>query len=174
LNRSRDHLPAFANPETDFYYNKQQQQQQQQQPVLTVQERQSYNCMVPPIYNGVNPSYPGLRMLNANPPVFAVDNFLTPFECDFLIHHASDSFAPAPVVGKGVGEVSTSRTSSTCYLAREDLPDYMRKISLLTGKPIEHCELPQVGRYLPSQQYLQVRIVYVCWSLFAGLYFSLD
>ena len=26
---------------------------------------------------------------------------------------------------------------------------------MLTGKPIEHCELPQVGRYLPSQQYLQ-------------------
>lgn len=31
----------------------------------------------------------------------------------------------------------------------------MRKVSLLTGKPAEHCELPQVGRYLPSQQYLQ-------------------
>jgi prolyl 4-hydroxylase len=55
----------------------------------------------------------------------------------------------------------------------------LRKISLLTGKPAEHCELPQVnelyfhhvhsaqlptkvsyfllqvGRYLPSQQYLQ-------------------
>jgi prolyl 4-hydroxylase len=26
---------------------------------------------------------------------------------------------------------------------------------LLTGKPIEHCELPQVGRYFPAQQYLQ-------------------
>jgi prolyl 4-hydroxylase len=31
----------------------------------------------------------------------------------------------------------------------------MRKVSWLTGKPIEHCELPQVGRYLPTQQYLQ-------------------
>jgi prolyl 4-hydroxylase len=31
----------------------------------------------------------------------------------------------------------------------------LRKVSLLTGKPAEHCELPQVGRYLPSQQYLQ-------------------
>jgi prolyl 4-hydroxylase len=44
---------------------------------------------------------------------------------------------------------------TTCYLAREDLPDYVRKVSLLTGKPAEHCELPQVGRYFPSQQYLQ-------------------
>ena len=144
----------------------QQQQQQQQQlpppqpftlpngiqlPTMTVQDRPH----VLPVFNGVNPNYPGLRVLNTNPPVFAVDNFLTPLECQFLVTVAGDSFGPAPVVGKGAGEVSASRTSSTCYLAREDLPDYMRKVSLLTGKPMEHMELPQVGRYFPSQQYLQ-------------------
>ena len=122
-----------------------------QLPTMTVQDRPH----VQPVYNGVNPNYPGLRVLNTNPPVFAVDNFLTPLECQLLVTVASDSFGPAPVVGKGAGEVSASRTSSTCYLAREDLPDYMRKVSLLTGKPIEHMELPQVGRYFPSQQYLQ-------------------
>lgn len=120
-------------------------------PVLTVQDRPT----VPPVYNGVHPHYPGLQLIHAHPPVFCVENFLTPHECDFLIHAAQDSFTPAPVVGKGAGEVSPSRTSSTCYLAREDLPDYLRKVSLLTGKPIEHCELPQVGQYLPTQQYLQ-------------------
>lgn len=120
-------------------------------PALCVQDRP----LIPPVYNGVNPNYPGLRLLNANPPVFCVDNFLTPFECQFLMHSATDCFGPAPVVGKGAGEVSPSRTSSTCYLAREDLPDYLRKVSLLTGKPVEHCELPQVGRYYPTQQYLQ-------------------
>jgi len=108
-----------------------------------------------PVYNGVNPAFPGLRVLNTSPPIFCVDNFLTDDECLFLIQHAQDSFGPAPVVGKGAGEVSPSRTSSTCYLAREDLPNVMRKVSLLTGKPIEHCELPQVGRYFPTQQYLQ-------------------
>lgn len=118
---------------------------------LTVQDRP----LVPPVYNGVNPNYPGLRLVHVNPPIFAVDNFLTPMECLFLVNAAIDAFGPAPVVGKGAGEVSPSRTSSTCYLAREDLPDYMRKVSLLTGKPVEHCELPQVGRYFPTQQYLQ-------------------
>jgi prolyl 4-hydroxylase len=39
-------------------------------------------------------------------------------------------------------------------LAREDLPDLLRKVQCLTGKPIDHCELPQVGRYLSTQQYL--------------------
>jgi prolyl 4-hydroxylase len=123
-------------------------------PVTVPMTVQDYPFM-PPIYNGINMHYPGLRLLNANPPVYAVDNFLTTFECEFLVRAASDNFTPAPVVGKGAGEISPSRTSSTCYLAREDLPNYMRKVSLLTGKPIEHCELPQVGRYLSSQKYLQ-------------------
>lgn len=120
-------------------------------PIYTVQDRP----LIPPVFNGVNPNYPGLRLLNTTPPVYVVENFLTCLECDLLILAANDSWSPAPVVGKGAGEISPSRTSSTCYLAREDLPDYLRKVSILTGKPIEHCELPQVGRYLPSQQYLQ-------------------
>ncbi|KAL9186169.1 hypothetical protein ACHAXT_005407 [Thalassiosira profunda] len=120
-------------------------------PTLSVQDRP----LVPPIYNGINPNYPGAQLIHAHPPIFAVNNFLSPAECDFLIEAAHDALGPAPVVGKGSGEVSPSRTSSTCYLAREDLPEYLRKVSLLTGKPAEHCELPQVGRYLPSQQYLQ-------------------
>eukprot|EP00934_Nitzschia_sp_Nitz4_P007762 Nitzschia sp. Nitz4//scaffold36_size144017//35697//37012//NITZ4_003073-RA/size144017-snap-gene-0.206-mRNA-1//-1//CDS//3329549417//7752//frame0 len=120
-------------------------------PILTVQDRP----FVPPVFNGVNVNYPGVKMLHASPPVYVVDNFLSSFECDFLVAAASDAWTPAPVVGKGAGEISPSRTSSTCYLAREDLPDYLRKVSLLTGKPVGHCELPQVGRYLPTQQYMQ-------------------
>lgn len=137
LHGTPGHEPALIHPDL--------------RPILTVQDRP----LVPPVYNGVHPHYPGLRMVHAHPPVFIVENFLTPHECDFLIHSAQDSWSPAPVVGRGAGEVSPSRTSSTCYLAREDLPDYLRKVSLLTGKPIEHCELPQVGQYLPNQQYLQ-------------------
>lgn len=120
-------------------------------PFLALQDRP----LVPPVYNGINPAYPGARLLHAHPPIYAVAGFLTPAECDFLIAAANDSFGPAPVVGKGSGEVSSSRTSSTCYLAREDLPEYLRKVGALTGKPTSPCELPQVGRYLPSQQYLQ-------------------
>jgi hypothetical protein len=122
-------------------------------PALTVQDRPA---MIPAMYNGVNPSYPGVQQVHQHPPVYIVDNFLSPDECDFLVHSADGSWTPAPVVGRGVGEISPSRTSSTVYLAREDVPNYMRKVALLTSKPVVHCELPQVGRYLPSQQYLHV------------------
>jgi len=141
------------------YYNPLQQQQQMSVVVpsiprgfpLTVQDRP----LIPPVYNGVNTAYPGVKLLNVSPPVYTVDNFLTLSECAFLINAACDSFTPAPVVGAGSGEISKSRTSSTCYLAREDLPILLQKVQNLTGKPWKHTELPQVGRYLPSQQYLQ-------------------
>ena len=122
-----------------------------QVPALSVQDRP----LVPPIYNGINPNYPGARLLHPHPPIFVVEDFLSHAECDFLIDAASDALGPAPVVGRGSGEVNSSRTSSTCYLAREDLPEYLRKVGMLTGKPPEHCELPQVGRYLPGERYLQ-------------------
>lgn len=141
------------------YYNPLQQQQQISMVApsiprgfpLTVQDRP----LIPPIYNGVNTAYPGVKLLNVSPPVYTVDNFLTLSECTFLINAASDSFTPAPVVGAGSGEISKSRTSSTCYLAREDLPILLQKVYNLTGKPWKHTELPQVGRYLNTQQYLQ-------------------
>ncbi len=107
-----------------------------------------------PVFNGVDPFYPGLQQIHHDPPLFKVENFLTAEECDHLISVANDSFAPAPVVGAGAGVVSQTRTSSTCYLAREDLPALCRKVTKLTGKPICHMELPQVGRYLNTQQYL--------------------
>ena len=133
-------------------------------PFLALQDMLASVPQSVPVYNGINPNYPGARLLTqpelkfggtAVPPVYAVDNFLTPDECDFLISCAGEGFSPAPVVGKGLGEVSASRTSSTVYLAREDLPLYMEKVCRLVGKPRDHCELPQVGRYLPSQQYMQ-------------------
>ena len=69
-----------------------QSQQQQQQPTA--------------MFNGVNLQYPGLQQIYYDPPLYSVDNFLTPEECQFLIDAANDSFTPAPVVGKGAGEVS--------------------------------------------------------------------
>ncbi|KAJ8614073.1 hypothetical protein CTAYLR_005856 [Chrysophaeum taylorii] len=104
-------------------------------------------------YLDVNLLYPGLRAISTRPPVFTVESFLSPEECKALIDAAKDHMTPAPVVGPGNGEVSVSRTSSTCYLAREDLPSICTKVCALTGKPVEHLELPQVGRYRTGEFY---------------------
>jgi hypothetical protein len=143
-NMLRPHNQQHSYPPQSQNSHQQQHQHQHHQPAQG--------------FSGINPHYPGLQQINHDPPIYAVSNFLTPQECDFLIEAANDSWTIAPVVGKGAGEISQTRTSSTCYLDRDDLPDLMRKVSALTGKNIEHCELPQVGRYLPTQQYYQVSL----------------
>lgn len=90
--------------------------------------------------------YPGLRNLWETPPLYVVDDFFSGPECDALIALAGNYMIVSPVVGAGAGEVSESRTSSSCFLAREDLPTVCHKVMTLTGKPIEHLELPQVCR----------------------------
>ena len=107
----------------------------------------------PEKYLPLNPFFPGIAEVCVNPPIYTVANFLSAEECDALIESARDHMTPAPVVGPGNGEVSVSRTSSTCYLAREDLPSVCTKVCALTGKPLEHLELPQVGRYRGGEFY---------------------
>ena len=115
----------------------QQQQQQQQQHLeqqLHQEQQQQHHCHqhqeqekqqqqqqqqhITPIFNGVNPQYPGLRQMYYDPPIFIIDNFLNENETKFLIESASDSFSASPVVGAGAGTISEARTSSSCYLAK--------------------------------------------------------
>jgi prolyl 4-hydroxylase len=107
-----------------------------------------------PLYQSVNNNFPKLTRCSENPPIYAIDNFLAPEKCDYLMKSVESFLVPAPVVGAGNGEVSKARTASTCYLRKEDLPSLMESISsVLDNKSIDHCELPQVGRYLSSEEY---------------------
>ena len=153
---STDHFFPIPRPidKSTMISQPSQQQSQIQYSQHPQQQCQQKQAAPVPVFNGVDPFYPGLQQIYCDPPMYKVQNFLTPEECDHLISAASDSFTPAPVVGAGSGVVSQTRTSSTCYLAREDLPWLCRKVSKLTNKPICHMELPQVGRYLNTQQYM--------------------
>ncbi|CAN0157183.1 unnamed protein product [Ectocarpus sp. 4 AP-2014] len=142
----------------------QQQQQQQQQQQLQQQQQQheqqqqqqpgtpaasitaAFAPFPPQSFLQLNPLYPGLRNLREMPPLYVVDDFFSGPECDALIALAGNYMIVSPVVGAGAGEVSESRTSSSCFLAREDLPTVCHKVMALTGKPVEHLELPQVRR----------------------------
>jgi prolyl 4-hydroxylase len=115
--------------------------------------RRAYR-MHSPIYQPVNVKYPNLSKACTNPPIYLIDNFLASEKCEYLMKQVEGFLEPAPVVGAGNIEISTARTSSTCSLRKEDVPTLMNDVSsLLDDKPIEHCELPQIGRYLPTQEY---------------------
>ena len=105
-------------------------------------------------YQSIDSSGFNLDIVYKNPPIYLINDFLDKISCQTLIASVGDNMIQAPVVGEGNGEISNARTSSTCYLHREDVPTVINNVSrLLRNKPISHIELPQVGQYLPTQEY---------------------
>lgn len=106
------------------------------------------------VYCPVDLSYPLLTRASASPPVYVIENFLPAELCERLMQETTPHLVRAPVVGVGNGEISAARTSTTCYLDRHQVPSVLSRVSrLLQGKPLEHIELPQVGRYLQGEEY---------------------
>ena len=105
-----------------------------------------------PVYHSLNQDYPGLERLQISdgPPISLVHDFLSDHEADFLIDVA-ESCVSRSLVG---GEIeSAGRTSESCYLEQDALPGLMEKVTSLTGKPLAHCEYPQVAKYVAGQEY---------------------
>jgi prolyl 4-hydroxylase len=105
----------------------------------------------------INVSYPGVKQVHANPPVFTVENFISPEECAWLMETSSGLMTRAPVVTRGTTKEASGtneiRTASTCFLSREEMPSIYQKLEECVGKPREHCELLQIGRYCHGQFY---------------------
>ena len=95
--------------------------------------------------------YPGLWRVHDAPPVYICEDFLTSSECDALTRLAD------PLLRQSLthGGASHKRTSKTCHLRKgsQPCPEVLRKVSLLTRKPIGHMEHPQVARYEEGQFY---------------------
>lgn len=107
-------------------------------------------------------SFPKLTVLNKDPPVYTVDDFLTEQQCDAIVDTAQRH-----------GEVvTTSRTyllhnnstsaqskevrNSTTWYVDANYPvieEMCSKVSLLTGHSVSTFEEPQVVRYRPGQYY---------------------
>lgn len=106
-------------------------------------------------YVAVNPAYPGVRKANDVPPMYAVENFLSPEECALLIDSGRKGLKRSIVVDGQAGKsAAPSRTSESCYLLKEQTVWLADKINALIGKPQETHEPPQVARYVKDQYYL--------------------
>lgn len=92
------------------------------------------------------------------PNVVVLDGFLEAEACEALIKLAHPLLKRSSVVHHREGvRVDDTRTSSGCYFRRGEcalIADLERRISDLTGVPIEHGEGLQVLHYLPGQQYV--------------------
>lgn len=118
--------------------------------VRTVQDGQRSDAN----YISMNQDYPGLTRVSDQPPVYTVDDFLTAEECERLQDAARADLGRSIVVDGTDGKVAApSRTSSSCYLNKNNTLWFSEKISKLTGEPILNQEPAQVCRYTHGQYY---------------------
>ena len=103
----------------------------------------------------INTAYPGLDLINAEPAIFRIENFLSEEEVAQLIEVGQPCLVRAPVVAatKTTSKVGKGRTSSTAFLDKELVPWFLAKVAALTNKPLGHMERPQVGHYGPGEWY---------------------
>ena len=96
-------------------------------------------------------TYPGLRQLRADPPIYAIVDFLSSAECDALVRQAQPLLESSKIGFK----VSDVRTSRTGFLSRDALESraLFSRIERLTSCAPASCEDVQVARYAPGQYY---------------------
>jgi len=97
-------------------------------------------------------SYPGVRAVYSDPPIFEIDNFFQEDLCDDYIKRAqsdglqmnSQTFSSA---------TSAMRTSTTWYLKYKQVGEFLKRATKLTGKAVNTFEEPQIVRYELGQQF---------------------
>ena len=102
---------------------------------------------------------PPARVLSADPAISAVEGFLAPDVCDWIIARAGEHTAPAKVIGAGANAPVKDqiRTNSTAELGlvHTDLVVLLirHRLSALCGAPVTAMEVPQVLHYQVGQEF---------------------
>jgi prolyl 4-hydroxylase len=104
-------------------------------------------------YLQLNP-FPNVKKIHSDPPMYYVENFLSPTECKNLIAMSDKKVKVSLVVDKqsGVGVTHSSRTSESCYYGY-DLKWLISRVARLTGIPENYQEPAQFTRYVTGQFY---------------------
>jgi prolyl 4-hydroxylase len=98
--------------------------------------------------------FPNVKQVHNDPPIFLVENFLSPAECEKIIKMSENNVKVSHVVDKvtGQGVTHPSRTSQSCYYGY-DIKWLVSRVHRLTGVGQKFQEPIQVARYLTGQFY---------------------
>ena len=98
--------------------------------------------------------FPNKKLVNSDPPIYYVENFLSHNECQMIIamseKNVTISHVVDPVTGEGI--VHPARTSESCYYGYS-IKWLVNRVHRLTGVPQEFQEPTQVARYHTGQFY---------------------
>lgn len=87
-----------------------------------------------------------------------IDNFITPNDCDHLIHTYKDNLQRSSVINDstGLSEIRPDRTSSTFFLPDKDsvVQSIKQKVSEYLNVPYTHIEGLQFLRYQKGEKYI--------------------
>ncbi|MEL7469041.1 MAG: 2OG-Fe(II) oxygenase [Pseudomonadota bacterium] len=96
-------------------------------------------------------------VLNINPLVAVVDDFLSAAECKALIALGAGRLERATVHrAAGQGQVSQRRTNDHCALPPETFPQVfpvLMKLGLTLRIPVQHAECPMLLHYTEAQEF---------------------
>lgn len=100
----------------------------------------------------LNQDFPGLRLVHADPPVYEIDNFLSPEACDQYIDLAlNDGYR---VQSKTFSvHTAQARTSTTWYVDWAQTAEFLDKGNQLTGFDFTNFEEPQIVRYETGEKF---------------------
>jgi hypothetical protein len=102
---------------------------------------------------------PPARALSADPPITAMEGFLAPDVCDWIIDRARERLTPAEVLNAGAGgrERNRTRTNSAAQfdLVYMDLVLLLirERMSAACGLPVAAMEVPQAMHYAVGQEF---------------------
>jgi prolyl 4-hydroxylase len=115
-------------------------------------------------YDDGNGTRWSLRMIHVDPPVFLIDDFLTPSECDSLSSLVDENDrnvdddrrvrkVRSPTFSSS-SHVTVSRRTSTTWFCRYDaVPTFLAKATRLLDVDLDRMEEPQVVRYRPGEEF---------------------
>lgn len=98
--------------------------------------------------------FPGKKLVNADPPIYIVEDFLSHEECQKIIKMSEKDVQISHVVdtATGQGVPHPSRTSHSCYHGYS-IKWLVNRVKRLTGVGQTHQEPTQVARYHTGQFY---------------------
>jgi hypothetical protein len=97
-------------------------------------------------------SYPKMRCVHHDPPVFEIDNFLSPEICDSFVVRAENEGVKVSSRTFSA-DYASKRSSTTWYLTYESVAEMLDPLNRLTGWGIRQFEEPQVVRYEIGDQF---------------------
>lgn len=99
-------------------------------------------------------NFPNTRQVHVDPPLYIIEGFLSPAECDYIIKISEPKLTKSHVVDRatGKGVPHPSRTSESTY-HNDNLKWLISRVHRLTGIPQSFQEPPQVARYHTGQFY---------------------